>query len=174
MLIIQMDFEGPNIEEMENKFKQAMEDGMDELAEEIEQFWRAKASETLVESKDKYLKGFTVERVGNDIQAVLTGHLAVGMESGAPPQNLKAIFGLGKIIPMGFPPASGAAPFHQGREMPRFRTVSDKSPWTTPGLRPGASGSRPTGISISERVQTEVDERLVDEVFDRVFSKLEV
>jgi hypothetical protein len=173
MLIIQMDFEGPDLDKIENRFKETMEDGLDELAEEVEWFWRQKASETLVESKDKYLKDFSIERVGGEVQVVLKG-MAAAMEGGSGPQNLGQTFGLGKIIPMGFPPAVGSAHFHQGRVMPRFRTVSNNSPWMHKGITPGVSGSRPTGISISERVQTEMDERIVDEVFTKVFNRIEV
>lgn len=169
-----MDIDAPNTDAIDERFKQTIEDGLDELSQEIEWRWRTKASSTLVESRKKYLDGLSIERFGNEIQVILKDFMSAAVEGGSQPQNLKQIFGMGRVIPMGHPPAQAHAWFHAGREMPRFRTVSNKSPWIHPGITPRKSGTNPQNLTIGEQIQKECEETIIDEVFDKIFSKLSI
>lgn len=149
-----IDFEG-----LSEYFEDAADKAMDELTDDIEWAWRAEVGRTLDESKEKYLEGFTIERNGWEISVRLEGWLPVALERGGKAFDLKPGFLRGhiyRIIPMGHPTVD------------RFRTVSINSApdtWWHPGLE---------GRGIGERVFQQVQDEILPEVFDRVFSSIKL
>lgn len=154
-LIVEMDIKGMDFDALMEEFDEHVDEGMDKLADEIEQVWRDKATETLNTSREQYLKGLSVERIGRDIQMVLNGFLPVALEEGHERYDMKPGFlgsGLNRIIPIG--KSSG--------QKPVFRMMrTDSTNWFHPGFE---------AKRIHEQVQEEVDERLVEEIFQPLFS----
>lgn len=175
--IIYMELEGMDFESIGDNMEQAIEEGMRELAEEIEWEWRHQAASKLNESKEKYLQGLSVEVIGRDIEVHLSGPIPVGLETGMPSFDLKPGFLKGgkpyRIIPMGFPPANPVNP--------RFRIVTPTSKgWIhpgfseNPGMNPNTGKSYYKAGSITETVQSKVEEGLIPEIFDRVLGNVKI
>lgn len=130
---------------------------MERLAEEVEWEWKRLASSKLDESKDKYLDGFSVEKVGKEVRVRLDGFLASALERGASSYDLKPGFLKGRIwrnIPMGHPTVN------------RFRRVSwNSSGWKHPGFKP---------MGIADEVQEAVSNRIVPEIFDELIGQIKI
>ncbi len=164
--IVEMEVKGIDWDELESEFDGVIDEGLDTLAEEIEWSWREKAAKKLRESKEEYLDGLSVERIGNDIQGKLTGPLAVAVETGAKSFDLKPGFlgnRLSRIIPMG-EYKGGDGPVVP--QIGRFRTVSvGSSGWIHPGWEPRA---------IHEEIQEEIDDTLADKVFGSLVDQIKI
>lgn len=160
-LMISMEVVGMDFDKLEKEFDKAIEEGMDKLKDAIETTWHKKAGELLHTSKDKYLQGLSVERVGKDtIQATLTGFLPVGIEEGHKSYDMKPGLlgsGLSKVIPIG----KGA-----GRT-PSFRRITQNTKgWIHPGW--------PQAKKIHVEVQKEIDETLKMEIFGDLISRISI
>lgn len=142
--------ESPTLSE---DLEEIVQEGLDELMEEIEWSWRQKAAMTLDTSREEYLKGISVERTGDEIQVTLDGWLPVAVETGCEPFAMKpGLLGsaLFRVIPMGKPKASKG-----------FATVSINSTgWWHPGIQ---------ARSIATQVEDEM-ESLFDKVFANKFT----
>jgi hypothetical protein len=152
-----MDIKGIDMRALESAFDDVFEDGMDEIEKEIERVWRDKASQVLHSSKDEYLENLKVERIGKDVQFVLTGALPMAIEEGSEGFDLKPGFlggGLSRIIPLNS--KSGT---------PTFRTVSATSKgWQHPGIK---------ARNIHEDVLDEA-EAIVSKIFEGLISRVSV
>lgn len=157
ILMIHMDVKGMDIDALEKQFDEHVKEGMDQLVDRIDETWRNKAAEQLNTTREQYLNGLSVERIGDDlIKAQLEGFLPVALEDGHERYDMKPGFlgsGLKRVIPIG---KSAGKPV-------QYRTMkAGGSGWFHPGFE---------GKKIGEQVQQEVDERLAFEVFDPLVSR---
>lgn len=156
---IQLDVDTSAFDQLEAAFEEALEEGMDQLMEEVEWAWRAEASKSLNESRQAYLDGLSFHRIGRDFEVSLKGWVPVALETGSPPFDLKPGFlkagkggGLYRDIPMGYP------------TWDRIRRVTPFSPgWQHPGMEQRGIG---------DRIQNQVENEIVPAVFNRVFAKI--
>lgn len=162
--MIDEDPEGIDWDNLQEKFEAAVEEGVEEWAEEIEWSWRAKAASTLTQSRESYLKAISVERVGaTEIVSTLTSgdsqkwNLPRAIEFGSDSYDLKKGFLQGRqyrVIPMGYPTIN------------RFRTVSQfSSGWQHPGFEPRG---------LLEEVQEEMEGGKIDEIFGRTMGRIKI
>ena len=157
-----MEMDTKSIDIIEDILDDYMDSFLDELTEEIEWSWRKLAGEDprLRSSRAKYLDAIEVHRDGDEIVLGLTDELAAALEEGSEPYDLKPGFLRGKthrIIPL---VDSGT------NNVTRFRTVTVNSQgWIHPGYKP---------VSITEKVQVELESNLIGEVFSRVLSRSKI
>ena len=158
-LIVDIAVEGIDFDKLEEGMESAINDAMHKFAEEVEFTWRRKAADKLNTSRQKYLEGLKVDVVAGEVQASLTGWFPVAIEDGWERYDMKP--GLlknaqSKVIPIG----------KNAGETPKFVTMRANSPgWWHPGFEPQ---------HISNDVQDEVDERIVDEVFGAALGRVTV
>lgn len=106
----------------------AVSASLDAIVPPVVAAWRAEAAAGLNETRGAYQRGASVAREGDEIVATLRGGLAVAVEAGSNPFDLKPGFLRNTSGPRNIPVGGG-----------RFRTVSPQSPassWLHPGIRP--------------------------------------
>ena len=106
---------GMNEGAISSAMNNAFDDSLDEMEREIDRIWRSKVESTLHTTKQGYLDGLSVTRVGNEVRAVLKGYLPNAVEYGTETSNMKDRLlagNLSRIIPIN---AGGVT---------KFRTVS--------------------------------------------------
>jgi hypothetical protein len=144
-LYVQMDVEGFDMPGVFDAIEEGIEEGFQRLAEAIEWEWRQKAAQTLRTSREEYLRGLSVDVQGTEITVRVTGALAVAVESGSEPFDMKDGFlrgALSRTIPMESPL--------------RFRQAPAKTAvWWHPGIQARAIG---------DQVQSDMDRLLADTV----------
>jgi len=151
-LIIHVNIKGFDDDSFMDDIKDHVDGGMEKLAEEIEWAWRTKAGQSLNKSKDKYLKGLTVENNDGNIEVTLTGWVPVAIESGAPGFDLHEGFLKGAM--------SRVIPLEKETGHPIFRTISIGSPgWLHPGIE-----ARP----IYDEIENDMPD-IIDEAFKDIF-----
>lgn len=158
-LIVHLVVVGCDFDALLRDLEDRLDEGLDQLVDKIDETWREKATAQLNTTRDEYLQNLTIERVGRDlIQATLTGFLPVAIEEGTDSYDMKeGTLGnaLSKVIPIGKKAGS-----------PTFRTMKAGSDgWMHPGFK---------AKQISQQVQTEIDSRLVREVFEPLISRTSV
>lgn len=157
----QIDVKGIDLDRLEEEFEKSVADSMNKFASAIDESWRKIASSELNTTKDKYLKGLTVEKTGPDtVTGTLEGFLPVALEDGAQRFDIKKKMlqghPLGRIIPLG---KSSGLP-------PKFVAMTPGHPgWWHPGFEARA---------IHKKVQKEIEEQIASDVFGESFSRIKV
>lgn len=160
-LLIHMEVIGLDFDKLEKEFDESFADAWSKLADRIEKEWQDLASQQLKSSKDQYLQGLKVEKVGNElIQASLTGFIPVAVEEGISGYDMKkGLLGgnLARVVPIGK---------RAGDQPPRFTVLTpDSRGWQHPGIK---------ARQLHQQVQTLVDEKLVNEIFGDAVSRISV
>jgi len=152
-----METEGLDFYKIQNAFEDVFHEGLDKVAVRLEELWREKAKSTLNTSKDAYLAGISVERVGDEIDFSLNGALAVAVESGSDGFDMKP--GILKNKPF------VNVPINDGSGNPIFRRMSKRSTgWNHPGIR---------ARNLTEQVEKEATP-IIDDVFIGLISRMDI
>jgi hypothetical protein len=147
---VKMEVKGiEDIDSLEQHFSDAVNSGMRELKDVIEEKWKDLAEQQLDTSKEEYLKGLSVQSIDNDVFVELTGWLPVSVETGADRFDMKKTL-LGDKV-------SKVIPFDKGGGQVGFRTITQNSDgWWHPGIQ---------AKSIYSQVQDALDEDMLEDVF---------
>jgi hypothetical protein len=157
--IVELDVEGIDFDKLGEGMEEAINEGMHRLSEEVEFTWRRKAADKLNTSRQKYLEGLKVDLVGNEVQASLSGWFSVAIETGWERYDMKPGIlkqDASKVIPIG----------KNAGETPKLRTMrAGSAGWWHPGFEPQ---------NISDEVQKEMDDRVVEEVFGPLLGRVSI
>lgn len=150
---------GPEVvlDRLASAVSEAIMDGMEELAEEIEWEIRRRASGELNESRSAYLDGLSVLESGGKISVVLDGGLAVAIEQGSKPHDTSQGSRFQKTI--WYKPAPRHFRFVSGKP-----TVTGKN-WIHPGIKPH---------DFIGKVAEDVENRIAGDIFSAAIDRIKI
>ena len=160
---ITLKFKPLNIDELEREFQKAVEEGMNELSEEVEWEWRTQAAQKLDTSRDEYLKALSFTKQKDSVEVTLDGWVANMVELGHQRFNMKPGLlkgNLWRVIPLGKPKGSKG-----------FSKVSINSPadsWIWEEIK------HKGGVQIHKSVQEAVDTKHVPRIFKQIMEKIKL
>lgn len=153
--VVDIEVEPPDTDAIYALLEDRISQGFKELANEIEETWRAHASDKLKTTKQRYQDALTVvPTTDKEVVAKLEGALPVGVEMGSQPFDMKNTH-LGnkksRAIPIGKYPGGPTGNYS-------FRTMSVNSPgWRHPGIK---------AVNIAVAVTEDLEKDILFKVFD--------
>ena len=162
MIQIELSVTGVDWQQLEKDFENAIEEGMAELRDEVEQRWYEMADDQLGSRSELYKENVTFEEMERSLMVTIQGP-AVGMEQGTGPYDLKPGFLRGqttRVIPL-----EKKHPEKGGQTL-QFRTLTS---WATGWWHPGFQAS-----GISAQIMDVMEDEIVPKVFAPRLARIQV